>query len=74
MTSQRGWNRRFDEPIVLPGGWYRLRVAVPGRLSENYQLLVEQGRHRTITIGCNDRQLWEPRPTAGVGVTATATA
>src|SRR5262249_21326061 len=39
---------------------------VPGQLSEEYQLLVEQGRHRTITVGCNDRQLLEPRPAAGV--------
>src|SRR5262249_21242809 len=57
-----------EDPITLPGGWYRLRVAVPGRLSEDYDLLVEEGRHRTVTVGCNDRQLLEPRPAAGVAV------
>jgi hypothetical protein len=49
-------------PIELPGGWYRLRVTQPGRLSEDYELLIEQGRQRTFTVGCNDRQLWEPTP------------
>src|SRR6516164_997384 len=57
-----------EDPIALPCGWYRLRVTVPGQLSEDYQLLVEEGRHRTITVGCNDRQLLEPRPAAGVAV------
>jgi hypothetical protein len=30
MTSQRGWNRRFDEPIPLPGGGklFTLRQAI----------------------------------------------
>jgi tRNA A-37 threonylcarbamoyl transferase component Bud32 len=54
--------------LELPRGWYRLRVEQPGRLSEEYQLLVEEGRHRTFTVGFNDRQLWEPRPAAGLAV------
>src|SRR5262249_3051271 len=49
-------------PIELPRGWYRLRVIQPGQLSEEYELLIEEGRERTFTVGCNDRQLWEPMP------------
>jgi tRNA A-37 threonylcarbamoyl transferase component Bud32 len=49
-------------PIELTGGSYRLRVTQPGRLSEDYELFVEQGQHYTFTVGCNDRQLWEPTP------------
>src|SRR5262249_18029220 len=49
-------------PIELPCGWYKLRVIQPGLLSEEYQLLIEEGRQRTFTVGCNDRQLWEPMP------------
>jgi hypothetical protein len=52
----------MQAPLELPGGMYRLRVIQPGRLSEDYELLVEQGQHYTFTVGCNDRQLWEPTP------------
>jgi tRNA A-37 threonylcarbamoyl transferase component Bud32 len=51
--------------IALLGGWYRLRVTQPGRLSEEYELFIEQGQHRTFTVGNNDRQLWEPMPIKG---------
>jgi hypothetical protein len=53
-----------EEPLTLPGGWYRLRLVAPGRLSEDYQILVEEGRQRTVTVGANDRALWEPLPTS----------
>jgi hypothetical protein len=51
-----------ESPVELPGGWYRLRVIQPDRLSEEYELFIEQGQHRTFTVGSNDRQLWEPMP------------
>ena len=51
--------------IELPGGWYRLRVIQPRQLSEEYELFIEQGQHRTFTVGSNDRQLWEPMPIEG---------
>jgi hypothetical protein len=53
-------------PLELPRGWYRLRVTQPGLLSEEYELLIEEGRQRTFTVGSNDRQLWEPIPRKGV--------
>src|SRR5262249_11947324 len=49
-------------PIELPPAWYRLRVIQPARLTEEYQLLIKEGRQRTVTVGSNDRQLWEPMP------------
>jgi hypothetical protein len=52
-------------PIELPGGWYSLRVIQSDRLSEDYELFIEQGQHRTFTVGCNDRELWEPMPIKG---------
>src|SRR5262249_39127248 len=48
-----------QHPVALPPGWYRLRVSGPGRLSETYQLLVEQGEERHFAIGASDRLLWE---------------
>lgn len=48
------------QPIALPGGQYRLRLAGPGRLSETYQLLVEQGQQLSFDIGPSDRPLWPP--------------
>jgi hypothetical protein len=53
-----------EQPLALPGGWYRLTLKAPGRLSENYQILVEEGRQRTFTVGANDRALREPLPTS----------
>jgi hypothetical protein len=53
-------------PLELPRGWYRLRITRPGLLSEEYELLIEEGRQRTFTVGMNDRQLWEPIPRKGV--------
>jgi hypothetical protein len=55
-------------PIELPGGWYSLRVIQPGRLSEEYELFIEQGQQRTFTVGSKDRQLWEPMPIKGTVV------
>jgi tRNA A-37 threonylcarbamoyl transferase component Bud32 len=54
-----------ESPLELPGGWHRLRVIRPGLLSEEYELFIEQGQHRTFTVGSNDRQLWEPTPIKG---------
>jgi outer membrane protein assembly factor BamB/tRNA A-37 threonylcarbamoyl transferase component Bud32 len=49
-----------DQPMSLPSGAYRLRLSAPGRLSQTYQLLVEQGRRRELKVDLNDWQLWNP--------------
>jgi outer membrane protein assembly factor BamB/tRNA A-37 threonylcarbamoyl transferase component Bud32 len=47
-------------PVALPGGAYRVRLSWPGRLSETYGLLVEQGLHRSFAVGPDDRRLGAP--------------
>ncbi|MCI0681893.1 MAG: serine/threonine-protein kinase [Gemmataceae bacterium] len=54
-----------QQPVAVPAGRYRLRLSTPGRLSETYDLLVEQGIESRFDIGPGDRHLWPP-----VGVSA----
>jgi hypothetical protein len=49
-----------QQPVPLPAGWCRVMISGPGRLSETYQLLVEQGVEHFLAVGAADRQLWEP--------------
>jgi tRNA A-37 threonylcarbamoyl transferase component Bud32/outer membrane protein assembly factor BamB len=48
------------QPAALPAGAYKLRLAAPRRLSQDYQVQIEQGVQRDFAIGPPDRELWEP--------------
>jgi hypothetical protein len=44
-----------DKTISLPGGWYRVRVSSPGVLSADYEVLVETGELRTVSLSLGSR-------------------
>jgi outer membrane protein assembly factor BamB len=54
-----------QQPRVVAPGLYRVRLSSPGRLSETYQLLVEEGTRRTFQVNLGGRKLWEPVEVAG---------
>jgi outer membrane protein assembly factor BamB/tRNA A-37 threonylcarbamoyl transferase component Bud32 len=48
------------QPVSLKAGAYRVRISGPRRLSETYDVQIEQGLRRSFDFGPSDRQLWEP--------------
>jgi hypothetical protein len=54
-----------EVPLAVAGGWYTLRVEVHGQLSENYQILVEQGRKRSFPVASNAEPRYKPVPYKG---------